>query len=99
MTGHHSRMPATTIVIDSPSNPRLRAALRLRERHERETTGLTLVDGGRESLRAIGAGVEVVEAFVCLELMAIEPTGSSWRSGRHRTSWPRSTCPSRRWWS
>ena len=69
MTGHHSRMPGTTTVIDSPSNPRLRAALRLRERHERETTGLTLVDGARESLRAIGAGVEVVEAFVCPEMI------------------------------
>lgn len=69
MTGHHSRMPGATIVIDSPSNPRLRAALRLRERRERETTGLTLVDGARESLRAIEAGVEVVEAFVCPELI------------------------------
>jgi TrmH family RNA methyltransferase len=56
-------------VIDSPANPRLRAALRLRERREREATGLTLVDGARESLRAIEAGVEVVEAFVCPELI------------------------------
>ena len=58
-------MPAPESVIDSPSNPRLRAALGLRDRRERATTGQTLVDGARESLRAIEAGVDVVEAFVC----------------------------------
>ena len=51
--------------IDSPSNPRLRAALRLRERRERDETGLTLVDGGREALRAIESGAIVESAFVC----------------------------------
>lgn len=50
--------------IDSPANPRIRAALALRERRDRVRTGLTLVDGARESLRAIEASVEVVEAFV-----------------------------------
>lgn len=69
MTGHHSGMPAANPVIDSPANPRLRAAIRLRERREREATGQTLVDGARESLRAIEAGVEVIEAFVCPELV------------------------------
>jgi TrmH family RNA methyltransferase len=56
-------------VIESPSNPRVRAALGLRERREREATGRTLVDGARESLRAVEAGVEVVEAFVCPPLL------------------------------
>lgn len=51
-------------VITSPSNPRIRAAARLRERRERDRTGLTLVDGAREVLRALDAGVDVVEAFV-----------------------------------
>lgn len=51
--------------IDSPANPRIKAALALRERRDRDRTGLTLVDGGRESLRAVEAGAEVVEAFVC----------------------------------
>jgi TrmH family RNA methyltransferase len=55
--------------IDSPANPRLRAALSLRERRDREATGLTLVDGGREARRAIEAGVEVETAFVCAELL------------------------------
>lgn len=62
-------MPDPTPVIDSPANPRLRTAQRLRDRHERDTTGRTLVDGARESLRAIEAGVDVVEAFVCPALV------------------------------
>ncbi len=58
--------------IDSPANPRIRAAVALRERREREATGLTLVDGGREARRAIEAGVEVETAFVCTALLASE---------------------------
>jgi RNA methyltransferase, TrmH family len=57
-------------VIDSPSNPRIKAAMRLRERRERESTGLTLVDGGREALRAMEAGAVVESAFVCPPLLA-----------------------------
>ena len=60
--------------IESPANPRIRAALALRERRERDRTGLTLVDGGRESLRAIEAGVAVETAFVCLPML---PGGGS----------------------
>jgi len=43
------------VVIESPANPRIRDAARLRERRQRDATGLTLVDGGREALRAIEA--------------------------------------------
>ena len=57
-------------VIESASNPRIKAALRLRERREREATGLTLVDGGREALRAMEAGAVVEGAFVCPPLLA-----------------------------
>ena len=46
-------------------NPRVKAAVRLRDRRERETTGLTIVDGARELSRALDAGIEVEEAFVC----------------------------------
>ena len=56
-------------MIDSPANPRVKAALRLRERGERDASGQTLVDGARESVRAIEAGVQVVEAFVCRALV------------------------------
>jgi TrmH family RNA methyltransferase len=58
--------------IDSPRNPRLRAAAGLRERRDRQATGLTLVDGGRECRRAIDAGVVVETAFVCTPLLASE---------------------------
>jgi RNA methyltransferase, TrmH family len=57
-------------VIDSPANPRIKAAMRLRERRERDATGLTLVDGGREALRAVEAGTFVESAFVCPPLLA-----------------------------
>ena len=56
--------------LASPSNPRIRSVARLRDRRERESTGLTLVDGARELRRALDAGVEVVEAFVCEPLLA-----------------------------
>ncbi len=56
--------------LASPSNPRIRAAARLRDRREREATGLTLVDGARELRRALDHGVDIVEVFVCEPLLA-----------------------------
>ena len=56
-------------MIESPSNPRVRAAAALRSRRDREMTGRTLVDGARESRRALEAGVHVVTAFVCPDLL------------------------------
>ncbi len=63
-------MPSS--VLASPSNPRIKSIARLRDRRERESTGLTLVDGAREARRALDAGVDVVEAFVCEPLLAGE---------------------------
>lgn len=63
-TRHHKAM-----LIDSPANPRVRTAAALRERRDRERTGLTLVDGAREARRAIEAGIEVETAFVCPDLL------------------------------
>jgi TrmH family RNA methyltransferase len=57
------------VSIDSPANPRIRSAMALRERRDRDQTGLTLVDGAREARRAIEAGVEVETAFVCRDLI------------------------------
>lgn len=56
-------MPGMSIA--STHNEHVKAATALRNRRDRERTGLTLVDGGRECLRALEAGVDVVEAFVC----------------------------------
>lgn len=51
-------------VISSAANPRVRAALALRERRGRSESGRLLVDGWREVLRALEAGLIVREAFV-----------------------------------
>lgn len=69
-------MTASADVISSPANPRVKAAVRLRDRREREETGLTLIDGGRELLRALAHSVEVDHAFVCSELV-IGPDASA----------------------
>ena len=55
--------------ITSLTNPRVKAAVRLRDRREREATGLTIVDGAREILRALDAGVRVSSAFVANDLI------------------------------
>lgn len=57
-------------ILTSAANPRIRAAMALRERRDRERTGLTLIDGAREVRRALEAGVAVREAFVCESLLA-----------------------------
>lgn len=66
MTGASGPPPA------GPSNVRIKSAVRLRERRERDASGLTLVDGARELRRALESGAEVVEAFVCEPLLAGE---------------------------
>ena len=58
-------MMASDMVIDSPRNPRVQAALRLRDREHRLALGQTLVDGAREVLRALQAGAELESAFIC----------------------------------
>ena len=58
--------------ITSLTNPRVKAAVRLRDRRERDETGLTIVDGAREILRALDHGVGIAEAFVCRELIRSE---------------------------
>jgi TrmH family RNA methyltransferase len=67
MTSMPSPAPS---VLTSLANPRVKAAAALRDRRERDRTGLTIVDGARELRRALDAGVEVVEAFVCEPLLA-----------------------------
>jgi TrmH family RNA methyltransferase len=55
--------------ITSQANPRVKAAVRLRDRRERDATGLTIVDGPRELLGALDHGIAIAEAFVCDELV------------------------------
>ncbi|MEM6328719.1 MAG: TrmH family RNA methyltransferase [Planctomycetota bacterium] len=56
-------------VITSRHNPRVKQAAALRSRKARDARRQTLVHGPRETLRAIQAGAEVVEAYVCQELL------------------------------
>jgi TrmH family RNA methyltransferase len=55
--------------ITSLTNPRVKAAVRLRDRREREATGLTIVDGAREIRRALEVGVQIETAFVAPDLV------------------------------
>jgi TrmH family RNA methyltransferase len=48
----------------------LKAALRLRGRRERDKTGLTLIDGARETARALAGGAVLKEAFVSAQYCA-----------------------------
>jgi RNA methyltransferase, TrmH family len=50
--------------ISSTANPQLKAALRLRGRRERERSGMTLIDGARETARALAGGATLREAFI-----------------------------------
>ena len=64
-------MPTPTPpTLTSFGNPRIKAATALRDRRERDRTGLTLIDGARELRGALDAGVEVAEVFVCEPLLA-----------------------------
>jgi TrmH family RNA methyltransferase len=58
--------------ITSPHNPRVKAAMRLRDRRHREKQGRILIDGVRELTRAIAAGVRMIEVFVCEPLLAAD---------------------------
>jgi RNA methyltransferase, TrmH family len=52
-------------VITSTKNPRVKEAAKLRQRRGREQQGRFLIDGAREILRALAAGIELVDVFVC----------------------------------
>ena len=66
-----SPMPSPTRpLLTSSANPRIKAVSALRERRERDRTGLTVVDGAREVRRALDAGFAVNEAFICESRLA-----------------------------
>jgi len=58
--------------ITSRQNARVKDAAKLRLARQRERQGRFVIDGAREMLRAIEAGVEIVEAFICEPLCADE---------------------------
>ena len=56
--------------ITSTANPKIKAAVKLRRSRDRRDTGLFLAEGPREVARAIEAGLEVIEVYVCPDLSA-----------------------------
>ncbi len=54
--------------ITSLSNPRIKELLRLRQRRQRDRTGTFLIEGYRELTRALTAGVELADLYVCPDL-------------------------------
>ena len=52
-------------LITSLQSPRVKDAVRLRDRRHREKQGRILIDGARELRRAIAAGAKLLEIFVC----------------------------------
>ena len=51
--------------IDSPQNPRIKSAAKLRERRGREKQGRIIIDGTREIQAALTNHVDVVELYRC----------------------------------
>ena len=60
--------------IDSVSNDRIKALVRLRKRRERQRTGRFLIEGGREMTRAYQAKVRLEQLFLAPALL---PPGSA----------------------
>lgn len=54
----------SVVQIDSPQNPRIKSAARLRTRRGRTQQGQIIIDGEREVRRAIECGVELRSIFV-----------------------------------
>lgn len=57
-------------VITSATNPRVKAAARLRRRRERDARGLFPIEGARVVRRALEAGWPLVEAYVASDIAA-----------------------------
>ncbi len=62
--------------LTSLQNPQVKQAIHLRDRHERDKTGLFLIEGYREILRATDAGWNLNKLFTCPDLFlgSNEPT-------------------------
>jgi len=67
--------------ITSTSNEKIKRLIRLRERKERERSGLTIIDGGREIQRAIDAGIDILEIYHCGKLTKLSTRLKSEHNG------------------
>ena len=55
-------------IITSVTNPRVKHLVKLRNRRERDASGVFLIEGYRELTRAVDSGLEIREVFVCPDL-------------------------------
>jgi TrmH family RNA methyltransferase len=60
-----------TLTIESPQNPRVKAAVKLRKAKVRRDTGQTLVEGFREIQRATESNWTFIELYFCPELYLV----------------------------
>jgi RNA methyltransferase, TrmH family len=58
--------------ITSRQNARVKEAAKLRDARQRQKQGRFLIDGGRELLRAVDRGIEMVEGYLCEPLLRDE---------------------------
>lgn len=63
--------------VSSATNPAVKQALRLRAHRERRETGLFLIEGQREVLAAIEAGIEIETLFRAPDVSVHAPAGSA----------------------
>lgn len=56
--------------ISSLNNPRIKDVIRLNNRRQRDEKTCTLVEGQREVVQALQAGIVPIEAYICPELMS-----------------------------
>ncbi len=62
-------MPGLAETITSPANPRVKDAVKLRQRSHRDRCGLMLIEGAMELGRAIARGHHPTQLFTCPELV------------------------------
>ena len=55
-------------IITSVTNPRVKQLVKLRNRRERDASGVFLIEGYRELTRAVESGLTLREVFVCPDL-------------------------------
>jgi len=58
--------------ISSPQNDRIKEVVRLRDHRGRDERGRIVIDGRRELLRAVEAGVEITELYYCPSLLGAD---------------------------
>ena len=56
------------MLIASLQNPKIKNLVRLRDRRHRDKSGLFLIEGYRELLRAVDAGLAIDELYTCPEM-------------------------------